>query len=454
MKRLALLLALLAAGPALAQPVTLDLVGTVPFPATQQGNGTSDVWGYVAPDGAEYAIVGVLSGTAIVSVPDLEVLHTIPGPTGGDFYYHRDMVVYGDVLYVVAEMRGTNEGLQVIDLSGLPESAPLVRTVTTASNVRSHNLDVDAATGYAYVLSQNYRSVRVLDLADPLDPQEVGNVALPEGHDMHARGDTLYVAEGRYSDGGLVGSFSIWDMADKQAPALLARVVIPNAGYVHNIWPSDDGRYVVTTEETSGKTVKVWDISDLDDVELVGEYLGENGLAHNAHVMGDLVVLSHYSAGVTVVDIADPAAPVEVAAYDTMPDNNTDRFVGTWGAWPYSPSGYVYAGDFDTGLTVLQMTRNPVDSEPEAAPAALSATVYPNPSHAEATLRFELAEAGPVRAVLYDVLGREVRVLTDGPHAAGPHTVQLSDAVLPPGAYVLRIETAEEAQALRITRVR
>ena len=436
------------AAPSLAQPVTLDLVGTVQFPASGAGNGTSDVWGYVAPDGSEYAIVGVLDGTAIVSVPDLDVLHTIPGPTAGDFYYHRDMVVYGSALYVVAEMTGTNEGLQVIDLGGLPDTATLVTAITAPGQVRSHNMDVDAVTGYAYVLSSNASSVRIFDLADPLAPAEVGLLDLPNVHDIHARGDTLWVAE------GYEPTFSVWDMTDKQSPVLLARQPVPNSGYVHNIWPSDDGQYAVTTEETSDKTVKVWDVSDLDDIDLVGEYLGDNGLAHNAHVLGDLVVLSHYRAGVTVVDISNPASPVEVADYDTTPESDAGGFYGTWGAWPYSPSGYVYASDFDGVLTVLRLdSGTPVSSEDAAPSKSRFAEVWPNPTRGAATVRITLAAPGTVRAALYDVLGREVGVLAEGPFAAGAHTLALDSARLPAGGYLLRVEAGETVQTLRLARI-
>ncbi len=449
MRRFACLLALGLALPCAAQNPSLEFVGEVDFPMSAAGNGTSDVWGYTAPDGAEYAIVGVRDGTAIVSVPDLEILHTIPGPTQNDFYYHRDMVVYGSTLYVVSEMRGANEGVQVIDLSGLPGTAELVTSITAPGQIRSHNMDVDAAMGYAYVLAQGYNGVRILDLADPLAPAEVGWVPLPNGHDVHARGDTLYVAEGYQP------TFSVWNVADKQAPQLLARVQVPNSGYVHNIWPSDDGRYVVTTEETVGKTVKVWDITDLDDIELVGEYLGANGLAHNAHVMGNLVILSHYSAGVTVVDISDPASPVEVARYDTTPGSDASGFFGTWGAYPYTASGYVYASDFDGKLTVLQMTNGAVTADEPVAPAAsVLAEAYPNPFRTGATVRFEMAEAGPVRAVLYDALGREVAVLADGDRAAGTHTLTWGAGTLLPGAYFLRLEAAGTAQTLHLARVR
>ena len=444
MKRLVYLFALCAALPCAAQDLAIERIGEVQFRVTTGGNGTSDVWGYTAPDGAEYAIVGVPDGTAIVSVPDLDVLHTIPGPTQNDFYYHRDMVVYGSTLYVVAEMRGTNEGVQVIDLSGLPESAELVTAFTSPGQIRSHNMDIDAETGYAYVLAQSYNGVRILDLADPHDPQEVGFVPLPNGHDMHARGDTLWVAE------GYTPSFSVWDVSDKQDPQLMARQPLPGGGYVHNIWPSDDGRYVVTTEETRDKTVKVWDVSDLDDINLVGEYLGANGLAHNAHVMGDLVVLSHYGAGVTVVDISDPTAPVEVARYDTTPTSDAGGFFGTWGAWPYSPSGYIYASDFDGKLTVLRLSSLATATESEPS-TTLRAEVYPNPSRSEATVRFDLAEPGSVRAALYDVLGREIAVLAEGDRPAGTHTLRWDD-VLPAGMYFIRIEAGEAVQTLQLVR--
>ena len=76
-------------------------------------------------------------------------------------------------------------------------------------------------------------------------------VGTPDIHDVYARNDTVYVAEGTN------GTFSIWDVSDKYDPVLLTRVSIPNSGYVHNIWPTDDGKYAMTTEETVNKTIKI-----------------------------------------------------------------------------------------------------------------------------------------------------------------------------------------------------
>ncbi|MBN2172471.1 MAG: T9SS type A sorting domain-containing protein [Candidatus Krumholzibacteriota bacterium] len=57
--------------------------------------------------------------------------------------------------------------------------------------------------------------------------------------------------------------------------------------------------------------------------------------------------------------------------------------------------------------------------ETPAAGAALAS--YPNPFNPTTTLRFRLPEAGPARLTIHDAAGRLVRVLADGPLAAGEH---------------------------------
>ncbi len=360
MNRLVPLLVLLVAFPCAAQDLELELIGEVQFGVDPRFNtGGSDVWGYTASDGQEYAIMGILNGTAIVSVPDLDIVDIIPGPKENDKYYHRDMVVHGDMLYVVAEMTGTNEGLQLIDLSGLPRSAELVAVYAPEGKVRSHNLDVDAETGYLYILAQDYTGVRIVDVSDPQEAQDVGFIPTPNIHDIHARGDIVWIAEGTSP------TFSIWDVTDKQNPQQLTQMEVPNGGYVHNIWPTDDGTHVLTTEETVGKTVKVWNVEDPEDPELVGEYLGVNKLAHNAHVMGRYAFLSHYTAGMTVIDLTDPANPVEVARHDTYAVSDSSGFAGSWGAFPYTESGYVYVSDLEGKLTVLRVKNKTSSALPE-----------------------------------------------------------------------------------------
>jgi photosystem II stability/assembly factor-like uncharacterized protein len=96
----------------------------------------------------------------------------------------------------------------------------------------------------------------------------------------------------------------------------------------------------------------------------------------------------------------------------------------------------------------------PVDSEPQAVsiPKA-ELSVHPNPTTGRATVTLALPSAAEVRAAVYDVLGREVAVLHDGPLAAGSHRFAF-DSDLPTGVYLVRATGYGLRAAQRVTVVR
>ena len=425
-RRLLIILFILSFSTLFGQDSTsLELVGRIWFDSdiwsSGDTTGGSDVWGYTAPDGEEYAIMGVLDGIAIVRASDMEVIDIISGPTGNDYYYHRDIKTYGHYAYAVAEMYGSNQGLMIIDLSPLPDSVRFVGSYTYGSDTRSHNLTIDTATGFAYLLKQNYSGFRVVSLVDPENPDDINTVSTPAIHDVYARNDTVYVAEGN------AHSFSIYDLSNKESPELLARVSVPGGGYVHNIWPTDDGTHVMTTEETTGKTVKMWDIRDMNNIDQVGEYLGVNSIAHNTHIMGDFAYISHYTAGVTVVDISDPTNLVEVSRYDTYPLNDNPGFQGCWGAFPFTQNGMVFASDLEGYLTILQFTETDTSvfvDEPGQIPNKLVLHQnYPNPFNPTTIIHYDVPKTAPIRLVIYDILGRNIRTLVNSVQEPGYKTV-------------------------------
>ncbi|MCB2212598.1 T9SS type A sorting domain-containing protein [bacterium] len=79
---------------------------------------------------------------------------------------------------------------------------------------------------------------------------------------------------------------------------------------------------------------------------------------------------------------------------------------------------------------------------------ALSAP-YPNPFNAMATVILSLPEAEMVRVALYDVLGREVRVLVDQTLSAGSHRLAIEADNLASGVYLL---TAHSQSRRSVTR--
>lgn len=310
--------------------------------------GYSDCWGYRAPDGREYAILGAWEGTSIIETTDpanAVERAFIPGP----FSQWRDMKTYQHYLYVVNE--SSNE-MQIIDLSGLPQVATLVAVYAGFAS-EPHNIYIDAAAGVLYGIEDfNAASpVRILSLADPLRPEEraiLGPGLGTDAHDAFAQNGILYVAE------GVNRTMGFFDVSNPAAPRLLRRLTFPNAGYVHSTWVTPDQRYMITAEETAQRTLKLWDIQNLNDIQLMGEYLGGSRLAHNPFILGDFAYISHYQSGLKIIDIADPRVPIEVGSYDTHPQNEQPGFAGAWGTYPYTQHGVVYVSDIQAGLFVVK----------------------------------------------------------------------------------------------------
>ena len=432
---------------------TLELVDRIWFDSEIWPNGDTtggaDVWGYTAPDGEEYALMGVMDGIAIVRVSDMEVIDIVPGPTEGFYYYNRDIKTYSHYAYAVATMSGTNQGLMIIDLSPLPDSVRFVGSYINGSDTLSHNLSIDTATGYAYIVKQDYTGFRVVNLADPENPEDVITVSVPlRLNDVYARNDTVYVGE--YDS----GSFSIFDLSDKENPQLLARVDVPNPGYVHNIWPTDDGTHIMTTEETAGKTVKMWNIEDMENIELVGEYLGVNSLAHNTHIMGDFAYISHFTAGVTVVDISDPTNLIEVAQYDTYPLNDNPNYRGCWGAYPFTQNGMVFASDMEGYLTVLQFTETNtsvfVDELEQIPNQVVLHQNYPNPFNPTTTIEFSIPQTEFVTVKVYNIVGHEITTLINDELSTGNHSIQWDGSHQLSGVYFVQIESSGFAQTRKM----
>ncbi|MDX1430078.1 MAG: T9SS type A sorting domain-containing protein, partial [Rhodothermales bacterium] len=65
---------------------------------------------------------------------------------------------------------------------------------------------------------------------------------------------------------------------------------------------------------------------------------------------------------------------------------------------------------------------------------------FPNPFNPVTTIAFDLPERSTVRLSLYDILGREVRVLDAGDRSAGRHQIILDAHGLPSGSYYYRID--------------
>lgn len=322
----------------------------------------SAIWGYVAPDGREYAVMGCANGTQIVDITDAPTLREVAfiyGPRSS----WREMKTYKQYAYIVTENGALpGGGVQIIDLSNLPNSATLLKTYVWTDTVngspvqvpRVHSVTVSG--NYLYLNGGNYNGIRILDLKDPVNPIKAGVYLGPYIHDSHVRNDTIF-ASAINSGGGL----DIIDARNKSNPTRIKLLQYPGHG-THNAWTSRDRGFLATTDEigTTPKTLKIWDIRSLQNPTKVAEIAAVSGTdtarVHNVFIKGNLAYVAWYQAGLRVIDLTNPATPLEVGYYDTYPQGNGIAYAGAWGADPYFPSGKVIISDMQTGLHVVRYT--------------------------------------------------------------------------------------------------
>jgi choice-of-anchor B domain-containing protein len=332
-------------------PLNVQQFAHMPISSFMAPSELNDIWGWVDSAGNEYAIVGMNDGTSIIDLSDplspQEVLF-VPGMNS----IWRDIKTYGNYAYVTTEAMN---GLLIIDLSNLPDSANtntyLYTGPSNAQWQRAHNIYIDER-GYAYIFGANRGSggAIILDLnQDPTQPVEIADINNWYVHDGMVKGDTLFLANGNNS------LFSVWDVSNPSNPVLLAQN--PTVGfYSHNIWSSDDGNYIYTTEEDNGGHLSEFNITDLNNIDLTDKIQAEPGnniMPHNAFYINDYIVNSYYTTGIQIFDVQSKGNIVNVGHFDTSPNFSGPGSNGCWGVYPYLPSGIIIASDIENGFFVL-----------------------------------------------------------------------------------------------------
>ena len=337
-------------------------------------NRANDCWGYASPSGREYALIGLSTGTAVVEVSDpgnAQLVSVVPGPISD----WRDLKTYGSYAYAVSEGGG---GIQVIDLGLVDDGVvTLVNTVTTGGGTRTHDVAVNTESGRLYRVggsSSLDQGLRIYSLDDPALPDFLGRWSDRYCHDAqvvtwteapYAGTEVAFCYANDTSWSGNPG-IEILDVTDPANISVIGSInlAIPPifshpASYSHQGWLSVDRRYVYFNDETdesvSGTptTTRVIDVSDLSNpVQAATFSNGNTARDHNLFTWGSLVFEANYRSGLRVFDASDPLAPVEIAWFDTYPDDDDAHYNGLWGVYPFLPSGTVIGSDIERGLFV------------------------------------------------------------------------------------------------------
>lgn len=443
---LALVLLMLLLNSTISVGQNINLLGSLnPYPGAAYAN----IWGYAA-GGREYAIMGVTGGTTIidVTVPSAPVeVAFIPGPLAPPYEW-REIKTHSHYAYVVSEGTGSGAGMQIIDLSNLPNSATLAATYT-ATFTRAHEIFI--ADGYAYVVGTSQGGMHILDLSNPTSPVQVGYYgASGYVHDVHVWNDTAYVSS--------ADTYDLVSVSNKSNPQLISQSAALPGIYAHSGWLTEDKRYFIACEEFNVLDLTVWDLHDRTTWDLVVPSWQMPGPSpiHNVFILGDYAHISYYKEGYVVLDISDPTNPQFVGQYDTYPGSGGGTYNGAWGVDPYLPSGNTIVSDMSTGLYICKFVPPTTEVENnDFQPSDISLKQnYPNPFNPSTKIEFTIADFGFVNLKVYDVLGNEVANLINETKPAGTYEVSFDASNLPSGTYLARLTAGDQSSVIKMSLVK
>lgn len=349
------------------------------FASSQSAN---DCWGYTAPSGREYAILGLYDGTGYAEItnPDTtSVIEYIPGPPS---LWH-DIKTYQQYAYVVTE--GTGAGIQVHDLSQIDNGVvTLVNTINTGGTSSTHNVAIDTESGFLYRTGGDGNGLRIYSLANPANPNFVGEWNDRYVHDaqivtytsgLYAGKQIAFCCSG-LNNGWVDTGLDILDVTDKQNITTLSQIIYPNGAYSHQAWIDEDRRYLYLNDEVDENgaiftRTHVFNITSLESASYRGWFENNStAIGHNNYVAGDRLFQANYRSGLRIYDLSDtPESPEEIAFFDTWIPDDLAEFNGLWSTYPFFPSGTVIGSDIEKGLFVWTIDDQNIAIElPNGAP--------------------------------------------------------------------------------------
>ncbi|MEL6443232.1 MAG: T9SS type A sorting domain-containing protein [Bacteroidota bacterium] len=381
-----------------------------------------------------------------------------------DRVYTQGAQIIGDRLYLTAG----NDGASRVDVIDLATNAQVAQVTGSLTELRNPRYLAEVAPGKAYVTNQTYAFsttdpafVSVLDLATNTITGSITVDRQPEG--VAAAAGRAYVALGGF---GERDSLAVIDVATDALAEYVdigcpARLVF--ADNEDEIWAVCADEVVVLAAADGSEVARIAApqpiavgfaqeatyeplTNTLLTVVAGGVLIFDterNVLDGSAVITGDAAIsaVALDPEGEVVYagrpDIANPFSAAGTVTVHTIDGQQVASYPS--GIYPTYAAAYV-----------VTSVSNESD-QPNAAPALAA---YPNPFADAATVALTLDEAATVQLTVYDVLGRAVAHLADGPVAAGTQTFRFDGRGLPAGRYVARVVTGGTVQTLPLTLAR
>lgn len=403
--------------------------------------------------------------------------------------YAYSLHIQGNYLYASCY----DEGLRIFDISN-----PLALQEVGFYDTGGYQIDIYASNNFIYA-SQFRRGFDVIDNTISNSPVEIANINLPYSQKIHGSDNYVYIVSdftlkiidvtnpglpqqvASWETGGYInsiyisGSYAylcgnpdllILDISNPHSPSEVASFNgVPSS-------PRDiyaEGNYVFLTCGNYG--LHIIDISNFAELTEVGSFTDVDYLRAVQVVGNYAYVTDHYLGLMRVIDVSNPAAPLEVSTFQTEEardlyvSGNYAYLINPWmglrvidisdtfnpfecgffntGGWAYAiyVDKFIYVADGGGGIYVLQNDLISDIEDETSNPLAFSLEQnYPNPFNPMTEIEYRLENTTCVVLTVYDISGRLIKTLINQTQNAGKHTFTFDASGLASGIYFYKLK--------------
>ncbi|WXH30898.1 hypothetical protein WA016_04872 [Myxococcus stipitatus] len=281
-----------------------------------------------------------------VSNPRAPLLKTsITLPDNNDW---NGVTAKDNALYIA----GNGTGTLVYDISQ-PENPVFIRLMPSG-DYGTHTVFVDGNRLYTMGITTH-----VYDLATPLNPTLLTVISLPED-DTGGGAHDAFLYENRLYISNSFGGYAVVDVSNLDDVRVLGRYLHPDQSFAHYSAVGTFGGKTIAFEggEMSASHLRVLDVTDPARIVKIGEFrMRQVTSMHNMALRGNLLYVAWYQEGLRVLDVSNPTKPKQVAHYQTYREEDPGRgdtyLEGAFGV-RIPGDGFVYAADSARGLLIFK----------------------------------------------------------------------------------------------------
>ena len=347
-----------------------------------------------------------------------------------------EMEVQGNLAFLRCSEDG-NTSLRVIDIAD--PANPVELAVVPGRYMRTR---LSGMVGFSRI-GGDPDEIHIHDFADPSSPELLANIRTPDWKTHVVADNLLLVAMG--------DDLVVFDVSDPRHPVERGRVDLQwsHSTFIAEATIVEDVAYITMRLTNQQNEMRMVEFGDPDNpVAHVGPVPGNEPWSIDSD--GEFLYLATGPGGTEVYSLDIPLAPELVGQHAA----------GLWSWGVNAGSGIFGVANSEAGVFVYSndLVVTAID-EPVAAAQALRLTSHPNPFNPVTKLAYTLPAPGHARVTVFDARGRRVRVLGDGHHDAGPHSViwdgrDAAGRELPSGVYFSRLESTVGAATRKLVLVR